>query len=56
MRIWTTVRDLINDAIFFHPLPCCSRPWRKRRCSSAVHRPVFSWTGGPAGLVGGGGC
>ena len=32
----------MRDAIFFQPLPCCSRPWRKRRCSSAVQRPVFS--------------
>lgn len=39
MRVW------IRDAIFFHPLPCSSSPWRKRRCSSAVHRPVFSEVG-----------
>lgn len=35
---------MMSPAIFFHPLPCCSRPWRKRRCSSAVQRPVFSAT------------
>ena len=32
----------MSVAIFFHPLPCRSSPLRKRRCSSAVHRPVFS--------------
>ena len=32
----------MSDAIFFHPYPCYSKPWRKRRCSSAVQRPVFS--------------
>jgi len=32
----------MREAIFFHPLPCCSRPCRNSRCASAVHRPVFS--------------
>jgi len=32
----------MREAIFFHPFPCWSRPCKNSRCSSAVHRPVFS--------------
>mmetsp|Transcript_19975 Transcript_19975/g.44439 ORF Transcript_19975/g.44439 Transcript_19975/m.44439 type:complete len:278 (+) Transcript_19975:537-1370(+) len=42
VRICTTVRVLIREAIFFHPLPCISSPLMKVRCSSRVQRPVVS--------------
>ena len=50
LRICTSDRVLIILEIFFHSFPCTSRPCRKSRCSSCVHRPV----GGGVGVEYGG--
>ena len=49
-RTWTVVLEPTTSATFVHFLPKSSKPWRKRVCSSSVHRPVFS----PVVVVGGG--
>src|SRR6056297_2797807 len=51
VRIWTTVRVLINLAIFFQPFPCISKPFKNKTCSSQVHRPVFSRPVSPSWVI-----